>query len=528
MPPSSNRRSRSLRRDKDRRSRSTRPRRPATPEWCKSVSPQPRMHSPNTTEVTAPRAPEPRTRSPRHIVRTPNTQHSTKSTPKPDTVHRRRHSRSTSHNQRSECTTPKQHRDKHDNRTSTASSSHHYQPHRSRSARRPQLPVESQHSSHKQHHNQDSTNSRKYERFDSKHRSRSNHHHRSKQRSKSNHHDRKPWGPIASQTPKHHQRNERSRSRHNSGSTPPPDRYYAAAPAPPSVPGFVSDKHHYDIGEVAHLNFPKKIKATDHSITAGTAKRDPHDIFLWELLYNKNANWGLRYLAHGRFAGVEITKSFKESVFVQELLRSIRGYKMPGGLEGPTPIDIDSIATEIARIQDLPFKTGHDKKHIYGIIARQTYDFLATKTPGSVTNDMQKRLRELEIENANLKAHTKPILSALGAVPTAHNQQAPPQHIDINRNDRDKILATTAPATQTPKDVDNWIKQLKLSNQQTKQVAKLTTDIQAQLSSMEEPVAQEHVRAVLCDWGLSITLAAKLKNHAMLVKILAHTLAKAQ
>ena len=183
-----------------------------------------------------------------------------------------------------------------------------------------------------------------------------------------------------SRTPPRSDRHKERYSQYHADTSPSPGRTpeglpltsTPAAPAPPYVRSFRHDKHHYDTNEIAHLNFPKHIKTTDHSIANGPAKRDPHDIYLWELLYNKNENWALRYLAHGRYTAVEVTKSFKGSVFVQELLRNIRGYKFPNGQDGPQPIDLDQIATDYARNHDMPFKTGIEKKAIYTIIAKQT------------------------------------------------------------------------------------------------------------------------------------------------------------
>ena len=212
---------------------------------------------------------------------------------------------------------------------------------------------------------------------------------------------------------------------------------------------------------------------------------------------------------------------------MQELLRNIRGYKLPNGQEGPQPIDLDQIATDYARSHDMPFKTGIEKKAIYTIIAKQTYDFLNNKMPSSVTSDMQKRLKELELENATLKASTKPIMQALGARHT-NNTSNTAEPIDIDRGNRDKILTGCAPSGPKPADIDNWVKTLKLTSAQQKQISKLSTDIQAHINTMEDPVAMEHLRSVLCDWGLSISLAAKMKTSTMLVKILAHTIAKTQ
>ena len=352
---------------------------------------------------------------------------------------------------------------------------------------------------------------------------------RSTERAKYEHHSRHydqhhKHDNVTDKKDRHHN----DRHRHSPGRTPSPEpNHPAVAPAPPQVSTFRSDRNHYDINEVAHLNFPKKIKTTDHSITNGTAKRDPYDIYLWELLYNKTENWGLQYLAHGRYTSLEITKSFKESVYIQELLRNIRGYKLQGGQDGPPPIDLDTIAMEYARNNDLPFKTGQDKKHIYTIIAKQTYDFLNSKTPSSVTNDMQKRMRELEQENATLKANNKPIFQALGAKAISNNSTAP-EHIDIQRGDKDKILSTCAPNSTKPADIDSWVKQLKLTSQQQKSISKLTTDIQAHIGTMDDSVAMEHLRAVLCEWGLSISLAAKIKTSPLLIKLLAHIPAKTQ
>ena len=45
---------------------------------------------------------------------------------------------------------------------------------------------------------------------------------------------------------------------------------------------------------------------------------------------------------------------------------------------------------------------------------------------------------------------------------------------------------------------------------------------------MDDAVAGGHLRAVTCEWGLSITLAAKIKTTSALVRILATTLVKAQ
>jgi hypothetical protein len=141
---------------------------------------------------------------------------------------------------------------------------------------------------------------------------------------------------------------------------------------------------------------------------------------------------------------------------------------------------------------------------------------------------MQKRLKELEQENATLKANTKPIFQALGARTTNTNTITAPDQINMQRGDKDKILGTCAPNSTKPADIDNWVKQLKLSQPQQKSITKLTTDIQAHIGSMDDTVAMEHLRAVLCDWGLSISLAAKIKTSPLLIKILAHILAKTQ
>ena len=117
--------------------------------------------------------------------------------------------------------------------------------------------------------------------------------------------------------------------------------------------------------------------------------------------------------------------------------------------------------------------SGADKKAAYASIAKLTYDFLLAKMPGSITNDMQKRLRDLEAENAALKSNGKPKLQALGAKQTTTAAQAP-QQIEINRGDREKLLASSALAGAKQLDIDNWIKTLKLTSAQQKQVIKLT------------------------------------------------------
>ena len=96
------------------------------------------------------------------------------------------------------------------------------------------------------------------------------------------------------------------------------------------------------------------------------------------------------------------------------------------------------IAAEHCRAHDLSFITGQEKKNAYAAIAKLTYDFLHAKMPGSITNDMQKRMKDLELENASLRATNKPIMQALGARQSATTPQKPTQQIDINRGDRDK------------------------------------------------------------------------------------------
>ena len=47
-------------------------------------------------------------------------------------------------------------------------------------------------------------------------------------------------------------------------------------------------------------------------------------------------------------------------------------------------------------------------------------------------------MRELEQENATLKANNKPIFQALGAKTVITNNSTAPEHIDIQRGDKDK------------------------------------------------------------------------------------------
>ena len=351
----------------------------------------------------------------------------------------------------------------------------------------------------------------------------------------------------------------RDRPKTRAPPTPSPSskRNSTGWPADVKMPtDFQPDADHYDVRNQYKMAYPKKVVESPWTKKQGFAGMNVFAIPLHAVLKDGPADYAMRLLANGRYTNFEVCKSFKESIFIQALLKELR-QRDPNNPALPV-IDLDGITANIAKEKSLPNNTGVEKKHVMNILAKKVANYIKDMNPINNESEILKQLEELKKENAKLRLNknTMPVQDkraktsaskkeAKKPLPTEDedDQEEPePQAnqeeqqgdqedeqddsedalINFRRGPKQsKFLQTNAPTTTGKSAMTKFTDHKNLGITLAKHKT-MMTNIQSRKGEFEDLPVQERgqLPAIAVDWGLPVSVAAKL-NHQELVTTIA-------
>jgi len=307
---------------------------------------------------------------------------------------------------------------------------------------------------------------------------------------------------------------------------------------------FVPDEDHLDCTESYGLKLRAKVPITSFTRENGTAGKDVRTIRLIDVMWKGIENYGLRCISNGRYANVQITRSFKETKVIQELLYLIRGKDEKNSL------DLDILAQTLAKSNGKHFTSQDQKKEAYTDLAakifQQLQEWMPATTPTGPDPAVMAKMREMEQQIADLTmaqqlqkqdkataraSSSKAPRSLLECFNKAADQKQeegttlPTDDDEINgmapmeRGDRTRVLAKNAPSGPKPMDVANWIKKLTLTVTKKAKLKNTTDQLFNHYKSLPK-IQQTGLGNIAVDWGLNCKMAGKMTDD-ILIKILA-------
>ena len=311
-----------------------------------------------------------------------------------------------------------------------------------------------------------------------------------------------------------------------------------------------------DFKEVRGLALSKIVRDTPMSRKFNIAGRDIRTVRIVDLCYKGIENWYLRAISAGRFVNIEFTRSIKESVFISRILKNMR----PKQNSNEERFDLDKIGAAFAATNNKKFDTDEDKREIYQALADHLFRSLSQLAPTSDATKMQDKIRQLEVENAKLRANppSKPkarakassIASFFGKDAKKKDKNKRPQKDKeededkadpeededepedpesedeqevlkpVRRSaDERKVLQKQHPKGPKAKAIEDWIKTMDFTHAKKLKIDKLANQVYQAFMSLD--VADRvGCKELVADWGAPIDLLTKVDNKG-LVKIAA-------
>ena len=298
-------------------------------------------------------------------------------------------------------------------------------------------------------------------------------------------------------------------------------------PEPPQT--FNPTDQYHDSNLLSGLPLPRTIAATAWTRQHNFAGMPLQDIKLLLVVYKGWENWQLRSFANGYFVNAILTRSMKETVFMNELLHQIRQSK----------IDLDATARKYADSKKIAIdlSSNDGKAKALRLLIPPLVDTLQPyiETFGS-TYDLDT-IQKKEEENAELRAQIA-ALEQQSKTPTSSTSQrrqkvALPVHSDDTAPDADKthdgpddasdliqklftraksdFLAQNPPPAHTPSKITAWINAFKLTAPQRKSLTTFITKTGELFKSIPPPQF-ELLRQKCVGWGLPVSTAAHLSK----------------
>jgi len=317
---------------------------------------------------------------------------------------------------------------------------------------------------------------------------------------------------------------------------------------------FVPDDAHLDCTEIYGLKLRTKVAMSSFTRDNDLAGKDIRTVRVIDAAYMGIENYGLRTLAAGRYTSLEFTRSMKESVFIHELLRELRGRSEGASIA----IDIDSLALEHAKHENKPFSSSNDKKAAYTGLACKVANEMRKWLPAPVTapvdpgvltliKNLEAKITELTTGQQQAPPPPPPASTLASSFQrgskreqlqvreeidddeqdSRHGGQAVKplpieeeayQHLD--RKNRPKVLAKTFPPGTKAQDVATWIKKLTLTAAK-KHKLKLLTDSLITFHRNLPKIEQLTLDSISVEWGLPCKTAVHMSNDNLLKVIAA-------
>ena len=272
------------------------------------------------------------------------------------------------------------------------------------------------------------------------------------------------------------------------------------------------------------------------------AGRDIRTVRLVDLCYRGIENWYLRAISAGRFVNIEFSRSIKESIFISRLLKNMR----PKQNTNEQRFDLDAIGAAFAATEKKKFDTDEDKREVYNALADHLFRNLSALAPTTDAKQMEDKIRQLETENARLKANPGPkskpkaessIAAFFGKKKDKPSKEAPPKEEDDYGEEEDgegdedeesadeqealmsvrrsakekKVLKKQFPKGPKAKAIEDWIKTLDFTHAKKQKIDNTANQVYQAFMSLD--VADRvGCKELVADWGAPIDLLAKIDN----------------
>lgn len=312
------------------------------------------------------------------------------------------------------------------------------------------------------------------------------------------------------------------------------------------------DDDHLDNTEIHGLALGRRVAKTAWSTEKGLCGKPIEQLLLSDLAFTGVNNWYFRHLSAGRFTSIEFTRSVKESLWVQAVLKAIRS-KNDNGI----PIDLDKL---VQGFVDAP--SGTKPSEVYNQAAQKLIQHMKDNAQIVEANSHLNKVRELELQlqqyknaastpqkeapkeqkgrattpqaksspskgtirewmsgNANLPVEQK----EEDKNPTDDEQEFPEQpHGNYARGKRRKVLKQKHPAAATTAAFTKWIKENLNSKQQTA-FAKAHKAMMEFYNSKDKELKAE-LPDLASDWGLPVKIAAQADTQWLMKVLTAATI----
>ncbi len=241
---------------------------------------------------------------------------------------------------------------------------------------------------------------------------------------------------------------------------------------------------------------------------------------------------------HGIYTSIVFTRSIKESMFTDKLLKVLRVEK----------IDIDEVALSMyEKDKGQPAKSKEEKDAALVILISNIAAYMKDNTTNTENKKLQQSIRTLELKLAEAKGTTLKEDSSGSkkrpALPVKKDEdeeeedsddaktepskkkkkdQKEGEHPLTDMNPTSKPLRGEAPTGPKAMDVTKWIKTLqgKAGTKKYKQIEDAVTKFEAYFKKHLNKAEAANLNEVVVAWGLPVTLAGSMKSPEV-VRVLA-------
>ena len=210
-------------------------------------------------------------------------------------------------------------------------------------------------------------------------------------------------------------------------------------------------------------------------------------------------------------------KNYRESMLLYSLINALRDQ------------DVELLTSSYAKAQNLAFGTLDEKKHTTSRFAQAIADHMQSYSGTKAAETMSLRIRELEqllvarpvaiMPAAPPPVYTIPAAPAVPAapvIPVIPVMFPPPApviipYMELKRKESSaKYLAKVAPVAKGPREVNNFMKKVPVTNQLIEDAAKgHNATFDAKSKDIQEQ-DMDTLRAYAIDWGLPFKMAADM------------------
>ena len=240
-----------------------------------------------------------------------------------------------------------------------------------------------------------------------------------------------------------------------------------------------------------------------------------------QLFRNGLDNYICRWVSSGRWFDLQILKSFKESVFCQELFRCIRTES--------NSFDIDAAAAAEAVNSGQPFGSKEEKRNAYKALAEKVFDSMNNNSKSKSTVDaLLQQVKTLTEQLTAAKAGTAPQQDNVPAPKRGAKPQTSLKEmfktVDIasmqNKTDKKPLEGDKGPATARKSTVDEWCNKNMPADEKTKDaITTLVTKLSKQYERLSAAKKVDLLETVANSFGLPFKVAGNCNKDSLIKTI---------